>query len=201
MNHVSDDILIRGIRNRDDTAFKYLQVKFQDSIRLMVMEMGGTREDAGDVFNEGIIALIRLVERDDFKLTCRLGTLVYALCNKQWKQQLEKKTAVRNYHLRREEPEPPPDFSEDTDEELYRNIFWESFRKLDESCQKILEGYLKEIPPGEIARSLGYSYNYVRKRKSLCHSYLMELIENHPDFIKIKKIEAVLSEETSNLFL
>lgn len=146
MNHLSDDILIRGIRNRDDTAFKYLQVKFQDGIRLMVMEMG--------------------------------GTLVYALCNKKWKQQLEKQAAARNYHFRREAPEPPPDFTEDTDEELYRNIFWGSYRQLDDPCKKILEGYLKEISPREIAR----------------------LIESHPDFIKIKEAEAILAEETSNLF-
>jgi RNA polymerase sigma factor (sigma-70 family) len=199
MNNLSDDILISGIRNRDDTAFKYLQVKFQDGIRLMVIEMGGTQEDAKDVFSDGIIELIRLVEQDDFKLTCKLGTLVYALCKKKWKQQLEKRVAARNYRFRRDEPEPPLDFTEDTDEELYRNVIWESFRKLDESCKRILEGYLKEISPKEIATSLGYSYNYVRKRKSLCYSYLMELIENHPDFVKIKETEAILSEETTSM--
>jgi hypothetical protein len=72
---------------------------------------------------------------------------------------------------------------------LYREIFWESFKKLDKVCRDILEGYLKEIPPREIAEMLGYSYGYVRKRKSLCHSYLMKVIENHPDYIKIKQTE------------
>ena len=45
MSHHSDDIVLQGIRNRDNGAFKYLQVKFQDSIRLMVMEMGGSQEE------------------------------------------------------------------------------------------------------------------------------------------------------------
>ena len=113
MEQNSENRIIEGIRNREDTAFKYLQVKFQDGIRLMVIEMGGSQEDAKDVFSEGLIALIRLVDRDDFKLTCKLGTLVYALCNKKWKQHLEKQIAVRNYHMRKLDTSPEHDFSED----------------------------------------------------------------------------------------
>ncbi len=189
MRSFTDDIVINGIRSRDDAVFKYIQVKFQDSIRLMVMEMGGSQEDAQDVFNEGLIALIRLVDRDDFNLTCNLGTLMYALCNKQWKQQLEKRIAARNYHVRKLDTTPVRDFTENYDYELYRTIFWETFEELDDVCKEILKGYLKEISPRDIAENLGFSYGYVRKRKSLCHSYLMKMIENHPDYIKIMETE------------
>jgi len=189
MESYNDDILIKGIRNRDDGAFKYLQVKYQDGIRLMVLEMGGSPEDAKDVFNEGLIVLIRLVDKEDFKLTCKLGTLLYALCNKKWKQQLEKQTAVRNYHVRKLDTTSADDFTENYDEELYRDIFWECFEMLDTVCKQILKGYLKEISPRDIARSLGYSYGYVRKKKSPCHSYLIEMIENNPVFIRIRKAE------------
>jgi len=189
MERNADQHIIDGLRNREDTAFKYVQVKFQDTIRMMVIEMGGDKEDAKDVFSEGLVALIRLVDQEDFKLTCKLGTLVYALCNKSWKRQLEKQTAVNNYHVRKLDSTPESDFTEDSDQQLYRDIFWESFKKLDKVCRDILEGYLKEISPKEIAKMLGYSYGYVRKRKSLCHSYLMKVIENHPDYVKIKKTE------------
>jgi RNA polymerase sigma factor (sigma-70 family) len=189
MELANEHSIIEGIRNRDDRVFKYLQVKFQDSIRLMVMEMGGTPEDAKDVFSEGLIALIRLVDQENFKLSCKLGTLVYALCNKKWKQHLEKQKAARNYHVRRLDASPDEDFTEDADKRLYEEIFWENFRNLDKVCQDILEGYLKEISPREIAEKLGFSYAYVRKRKSLCHSYLMKMIQNHPTFKKIKQTE------------
>jgi RNA polymerase sigma factor (sigma-70 family) len=195
MNGLSDEILIRGIRNREDTVFQYLQVKFQDGIRLMVLEMGGNREDARDVFNEGLVALMRLVDREDFSLTCKLGTLVYALCKNIWKQQLQEKAGARKYQLRSNDPGPEPDFTEDADIKLYREIFWESFKKLDEKCRKILEAYLREVPPGVIARSLRCSESYVRKRKSLCHGYLMELIANHPDFMKIKMSDTKIAHE------
>ncbi|MCK5135180.1 MAG: sigma-70 family RNA polymerase sigma factor [Bacteroidales bacterium] len=191
MSSLTDDIIINGIRNRDDNVFKYLQVKFQDSIRLMVMEMGGSPEDAQDVFNEGLIALIRLVDKEDFKLTSKLGTLIYALCNKQWRQQLEKQIAARNYHVRKLDTTPVRDFTEDSDFELYRTIFWENFEKLETVCKEILKGYFKEISPRVIAENLGFTYGYVRKRKSLCHSYLMRMIENHPDYIKIKETEQI----------
>jgi len=195
MEEYNDQYIINSIRNRDDVAFKYLQVKFQDSIRLMVMEMGGSQEDAKDVFSEGLIALIRLVDKEDFELNCKLGTLVYALCKKTWKQHLEKQVAVRNYHVRKLESSPEWDFTEEVDQQLYQEIFWESFRQLEKVCQEILEGYLKEISPKEIAEKLGYSYGYIRKRKSMCHGFLMKMIEGHPTYIKIKQSELTLDIE------
>jgi RNA polymerase sigma factor (sigma-70 family) len=195
MEKYDDQHIVNSIRKRDDVAFKYLQVKFQDSIRLMVTEMGGSQEDAKDVFSEGLIALIRLVDREDFELNCKLGTLVYALCKKTWKQHLEKQVAVRNYHVRKLESSPEWDFTEEVDQKLYQEIFWESFRQLEKVCQEILEGYLKEISPKEIAEKLGYSYGYIRKRKSMCHGFLMKMIESHPTFIKIKQSELTLDIE------
>jgi len=195
MDESNDQHIIDRIRNRDDVAFKYLQVKYQDSIRLMVVEMGGTPEDAKDVFSEGLIALIHLVDREDFVLKCRLGTLVYALCKKSWQQHLEKQVAVRNYRVRKLEESPEWDFTEEVDQHLYQEIFWECFTQLEKSCQEILEGYLKEISPRELAEELGYSYGYVRKRKSMCHAFLMKMIHEHPTFIRIKQSELTLDLE------
>ena len=195
MEKNSDQYIIERIRNREDDAFVYLQVKFQDTIRLMVLEMGGSQEDAKDVFSEGLVALIRLVDREDFELNCKLGTLVYALCKNTWMLQLEKQAAVRNYHARKLDSADEQDFTEESDQQLFHAIFWESFKKMDKVCQDILGGYLKEISPKEIADQMGYSYGYVRKRKSMCHGYLMKLIEEHPTYIKIKQTELTLDIE------
>lgn len=192
MEKFSDQYIIDSIRKRDDRVFKYLQVKFQDSIRLMVIEMGGSPEDAKDVFSEGLIALIHLVDKEDFILTCKLGTLVYALCKKSWMLNLKRQGVAENYHLRKLESEAEWDFTEESDKKLYQEIFWESFTKLEKVCQEILEGYLKEVSPKEIAEKLGYTYGYIRKRKSMCHSFLMKMIENHPVFRKIKQTELTL---------
>lgn len=195
MEEYNDQHIIDSIRRREDVAFKYLQVKFQDVIRLMVVEKGGSQEDAKDVFSEGLIALIRLVDREDFVLTCKLGTLVYALCKKSWEQHLEKQVAVRNYRVRKLEDSPEWDFTEEVDQQLYQEIFWECFKQLEKVCQEILEGYLKEISPKDIAENLGYSYGYIRKRKSMCHGFLMNMIESHPTYIKIKQSELTLDIE------
>jgi len=107
----------------------------------------------------------------------------------------EKQVAARNYHVRKLDASPEQDFTEDVDQQLYQEVFWESFRQLDKVCQDILEGYLKETSPKDIAVKLGYSYGYVRKRKSMCHSFLMKTIENHPTYIKIKQTELTLDME------
>ena len=91
--------------------------------------MGGSPDDAKGVFSDGLIALIHLVDRDDFVLNCKLGTLVYALCKKTWKQHLEKQVAVRNYHVRKLDSSPDWDFTEEVDQHLYQEIFWECFKQ------------------------------------------------------------------------
>ena len=135
------------------------------------------------------------MDREDFVLNCKLGTLVYALCKKTWKQHLEKQVAVCNYHVRKINSSPDWDFTEETDQQLYQEIFWECFKQLEEVCQEILEGYLKETSPKEIAEKLGYSYGYIRKRKSMCHGFLLKMIESHPTYIKIKQTELILDIE------
>jgi hypothetical protein len=44
-----------------------------------------------------------------------------------------------------------------------------------------------EIPPLEIAEKLGYSYGYVRKKKSECMKELKSRIMEHPDYKELEK--------------
>ena len=58
---------------------------------------------------------------------------------------------------------------------------------MDDISQKILKMYWLEISPSEIAETLGYSYGYVRKKKSECMKELKNRIMEHPDFNEVKK--------------
>ena len=99
---------------------------------------------------------------------------------------LDKQKAARNYELRRTANVLDSDFTENGDRVFYENIFRQCFDTLDEVSQKILKMYWMEISPSEIAQKLGYSYGYVRKKKSECMKELKNRIICHPDYKELE---------------
>lgn len=155
----------------------------------MVFEKGGGSTDGEDVYSEGILTLIEVVDRPKFTLTCQLSTLLYAICKRKWKEVMNKQKAAKNYNVRHNEETIVEDFSEDMDYVIYSDIFWECFQKLEKACRQILKAYFKEIPSREIADLLDCTYGYLRKKKSMCHASLMKIVHMHPEYEKIKETE------------
>ena len=194
MTNHSEDSLVIGIRNRSNESFKYLESKVKDAVRLMVVEKGGTRTDAEDVYNDGIEILIKKLDDPDFDLSCSVPTLLYAICDRKWKQVLEKRFIHNNYLIRHNEHCDTIDYSENQDLELYKKILWDCLQTLDRSCRQILKACLKETPLKELAELLDYSYGHLRKKKCICHAYLMEKIRKHPDVVFIREKEGIQIE-------
>lgn len=183
----TDEQLLSGIRNRDPVVYNYLDGRYKSGIKLMIYEMGGSSEDGDDMFGEGLVGLIEMISKPNFELTCKLSTLFFSICKKQWQRILDKRTAANNYKSRHNELTEIEDFSEDMDYLVYERVFSECFNKLGKECRQILNGYFKEIPLMELAEVLQYTYHTLRKKKSICHATLMKIINEHPDYKTIIK--------------
>ena len=160
-------------------------------IRLMVVQMGGTPEDARDIFQEGLMIILEKIDDRSFALTCKFKTFLYCICENLWRMILMKRKAAANYMLRKADEESEKDPAEEMDNELYQNIFREAFELLDDSGKKILRLYWEEKSPAEIAETLGYTYGYVRKKKSEAQAELTRRIKSHPGFIRLMKLENI----------
>jgi DNA-directed RNA polymerase specialized sigma subunit len=104
-----------------------------------------------------------------------------------WLIELDRQKAAKNYQLRHLIEAKEIDSSELVDSVFYENVFRQCFNAMDEISQKILKMYWMEISPTEIAEKLGYSYGYVRKRKSECMKELKTRIMEHPDYNELEK--------------
>ncbi len=163
-------------------------------VRLMVARNGGNNEDAHDIFQDGLIIMLEKIDNKDFALTCKFKTYLYCVCEHLWKAVLDKRTAATNYFTRREDADEDKDFTEVMDKNMYKEIFSEVFDILDPVSKKILRMYWQDIGPQEIADKLGYTYNYVRKKKSEAQSELTEKVKKHPGYIRLMKTEKAARE-------
>jgi RNA polymerase sigma factor (sigma-70 family) len=181
----TDIEIIECLRNRKSYVVHYLSDKYLPMIRLMVMQMGGSSEDAKDMFQEGLMIMLEKIDNNEFALSCKFKTYLYCVCENLWKSNIAKRQAAANYFARRMEPEDEKDFTEVMDNDLCREIFLSVFDTLDPVSKNILKLYWEEVSPQEIADRLGYTYGYVRKKKCEAQSELTEKVKKHPDYQKI----------------
>jgi RNA polymerase sigma factor (sigma-70 family) len=188
----TDNEIIECLRNRQSYVVHYLSDRYIPMIRLMVKQKGGTKEDAHDIFQDGLIIMLEKLDDRKFILTCKFKTFLYCVCEHLWKTILEKRQSANNYLTRRTEPDSEKDFTELPDHQMYEAIFQDVFKTLDPISKKILKLYWREMSPQDIADKLGYTYGYVRKKKCQAQSELTEKVKRHPEYkrIMIREIAA-----------
>jgi RNA polymerase sigma factor (sigma-70 family) len=190
----NDNEIIECLRNRQSYVVRYLSDRYMPMIRLMVYQMGGTLEDAKDIFQDGLIIMLEKIDNEHFVLTCKFKTFLYCVCENLWKSVLVKRQAATNYFTRRVDDDNEKDFTELYDNMLYENIFYTVFETLDPVYRKILKLYWQELSPKEIANTLGYTYGYVRKKKCEGQAELILRVKNHPDYKRIMNSESVIKD-------
>jgi len=153
------------------------------------MEWGGSSDEGEDVYGEGIAGLIEMVSKRNFTLTCKMSSLLFQVCKFQWGKVLDKQKAANNYQYRHNEKMEVGESSEEMDRALFRKIFDECFQKLEKECQSILTAYFKELPPRDIADIFGVSYGNLRRKKSMCHTALVQYVDQHPEYEFLKEHE------------
>ena len=188
----TDSEIIECLRNRQSYVVRYLSDRYLPMVRLMVTQMGGTSEDAKDIFQESLMIILEKIDNKEFALTCKFKTYLYCICENLWKSVLVKRQAAANYLVRRVESDDQKDFTELMDSNLCREIFISVFDTLNPVSQKILKLYWEELSPQEIARKLGYSYGYVRKKKCEAQAELTEKVKKHPDYKRIINSEKMV---------
>lgn len=198
MKEFSDQEIIECLRARQSYVIRYLSNRYLPMIRLMVTQMGGSTEDAKDIFQDGLIIMLEKIDNDEFTLTISFKSFFYIVCENLWKKVLEKRRAAVNYFNRRIDVSSDHDFTETYDNQLYKNIFYEALDTLDPVGKEILKLYWQEFSPIEIAEKLGYKYGYVKKKKCESQAELMKRVTNHPNYKRIKKTEESIMQAVYN---
>lgn len=166
MKDYSDKEIIECLRKRQNDVARYLSNRYRAMIRLMVIRMGGSSEDAKDIFQEGFTIMLKKTDDKNYGFTCKIKTYFFCVCQNLWKEELVKRKSATIYFSRRVDENDDIDFTEQMDKRLFEKIFHEVFATLDQSCRKIMKLYWLDKSPKEIAEQLKLTYGYVRKKKS-----------------------------------
>lgn len=144
--------------------------------------MGGTPGDGKDIYQDGMITLIRMSEDPAFKLTSSVKTLLYSVCKNLWKYKSRMNQRIVSLNPDQHDGVEEPDFGDMQDMGMYDKLFFGTFNLLPKTCREVLTLHLRNHQNSEIARLLNMSEGYVRKRKSLCIRKMMETIKKSSEY-------------------
>ena len=174
----TDNLYLNAIRNNDNKVLKELYKLFYPSIVSLVRSKGGTDEDASDVFQDALIVIYKKLSKDELVLTASFKAYLNGVCKMIWLKRSSRKRIqlVSNSEsaLEHLSEEPNVDFMElDKTKFLY-----EKLDLMTAQCQSILLQTLNRVKGVDIAAEMGYTIEYVKRKRYKCKQKLIELIKS-----------------------
>ncbi|MCP3928069.1 MAG: sigma-70 family RNA polymerase sigma factor [Bacteroidetes bacterium] len=187
----SDPNLIESIQRGGtelDHAIKalYIDSEPKSTIFRKIIFRGGNREDAEDIFHEGIRQLIINVRSGKYKHTGSLSSYLTAICYNLWHTQFSRLVKLNRIKQKLQPSESPTSSSP---ENIYlwkeqTQSIEEILDHLSEDCKNILGYWSLEYSFNEIGKIIGKSEGATRKQKYICFKKLMALLKKRPDLLK-----------------
>ncbi len=176
------DELISRFKNADSEAVRFMYKKFLPDVIAFITKIGGSEEDARDVFQEAIMALFKQAKANKLELRADLKTYLLAICKNQWFKSIRKNSKIDALI-----PDfDPSDLDQDLNKALEKaeqyRLIYSHIKKMTPSNQAILTMHLQKYSTEEIAKALNFSPAYVKKRKFISKRDLLVSIKKDQRF-------------------
>ncbi len=184
---MQDGQYIKGLINQDRKVLRAIYQNFAKRISQYVLQQGGSVEDAQDVFQDSLLALMENVQSPDFKLKSSFYTYLFSINKYVWYNKAEKKA-------RKSVTIPEDDLLIDqTNIERYllnvekENVFEANFSKLGAFCKQLLTLFFEKKSMTEIAERLQLKNEHTaRTRKYRCREKLKQLIQSDSKYQELE---------------
>lgn len=168
-------------------AVQYLFRRTQDQVAHFILKNKGTATDVDDTFQDGFIALIKLVREHRIEKVQDIEAYLYSICRNLWLKRLQR--SKREVELTEtQEAIPVPEVS------VAKLLGAEKKEALDtllkglgEGCHRIMIFYYYErLSMKQIAEKMSFaSADVAKNKKSSCLKKLKKLILDSPHYRKL----------------
>ena len=167
---------IRGILNNESGILEEIYRQFLPPFFSLLRKRGCSFDDARDVFQESLVVIFHHAAKPGFQLSAPFQAYLFGIGRFIWMRQQKKNARVEVTS----EPETGYDVDADLEQKIFENekrhLFKEKFMALAPDCRQLLQRFFNHEPLATIARDMGYTDDYVKKKNRICKENLMELI-------------------------
>lgn len=180
-----DQKYIDGLLKNNSFIIQAIYDKFVPKVINYIKQNSGDSEKAQDVIQDILITIYNQASEKKLQLTCPFDAYFFLLCKRKWLNELKKssnKEVTINEEVLSKGDEAQELAFETSVFGEKQALFTEMFQKLGTACKDLLTTTFKIKSMEEVAKSLGVTYAYARKKKSLCIGKLTELVQESPKF-------------------
>ena len=156
------------------------------AIRKLILNKGGSEDDARDIFQEALIIFCEKAENPQFQLTSAIGTYLYSVSRFLWKAAKNKEdryVALGDWDI----SIPQEELHHHVEEEKRFRFLDQILQDLGERCRELFElFYFQKLSVASITARLGYStedsaknqkYKCMERAKKMAQEHLTKNIE------------------------
>lgn len=184
-----DQKYIDGLLKNNSFIIQAIYDNFVPKVVNYIKQNSGDADKAQDVVQDTLITIYNQASQKKLKLTCPFDAYFFLLCKRKWLNELKKSSnkevTINEKVLSKDDDAQELAFETSVFGEKQK-LFAEMFKKLGHACQDLLKATFKIKSMEEVAKSLGVTYAYARKKKSLCIGKLTELVQGSPKFNQLK---------------
>lgn len=196
-NNYSSKQIIDNIKHRKnyEKTIRELYNLYYDKVKVLILKLNGTKEDAEDIFQDAIAKVIWSIDKDQFKGEAHISTYLFTISKNMWLSTLKKRN---RYDVSYDNVKVDGSVENDSDftSELplaegddldTKHRFRELLNKIGEDCQRLLTYfYFQQLTYEEILKKFDGKYTsekFIRNKKSRCINYLRKGLENSTEKI------------------
>ncbi len=155
-----DKELLEGLRKGDNSVISEIYKTCYPSVSHLITGNKGTEDEAKDIFQEAVMVLYDKVTHENFELSSKLSTFLYAVCRRLWLKQLNKRE--NSMGTSDSDGLEIADVESDIQSHIEKeNDFYKmdsAMSQLGEPCQTILKDfYIRNKSMNEICEKFGYT--------------------------------------------
>ena len=163
MNDQQIIVLLR--EKKTDRAFQRLYRNFAQ-VEKLVLNKGGTKDDAKDIFQESLIIFYRKVQDVEFNLTSSIGTYLYSVSRFLWKDELKKRNRNPTVELGDVSSNIQSELREAQQNESRAKLAEQALATIGERCLQLLQlFYFRGMSMRKIASEMGLSSEKIAKNQ------------------------------------
>ena len=175
--------LLAGIAKGERSATEQVYRQQYKIIGSWIQQNGGTESDAADTFQEAMVILYEKAQSEDFRLTCKIGTYLFAISKHLWFKKLKKAQRQPELMDNAAGTDEGKDWAYEDDIKVQkeRETHYEQLNsaldQLGEPCRSLIKAfYHQDKSMQEIAAEFGYTNpDNAKTQKYKCLNRLRKL--------------------------
>ena len=178
-----DRELLEGLRSGDNSVISYIYKTCYPSVSHLITGNNGSEDEAKDVFQEAVMVLYDKVTHENFELSSKLSTFLYAVSRRLWLKQINKRENAMGTSdsggLEIADVESDVQIHLQKEHEFAKMD--SAMNQLGEPCQTILRDfYIRNKSMNEICEKFGYTNtDNAKTQKYKCLQRLKKLFFGH----------------------